>query len=396
MGCVVSGFSASNQKLVLPAVVLASIGCLQPGIDPVFLTLLSAAHGFDSGWHGWVVTATQSGMALGSLATWRLGSRLPQPAFIAAAMLAAAVSLATAQVGHFPAMIALRALYGGAMGVLYTQAMANASANRPHGSYGAVFLFQLLLASAIALVLPAIADVAGPKTALSALAAAPLAALALVTALSHSSVRLQTHAFLPAGHGAEETGLRAWAAAGSCLLFICSTMMVWTFAGGLAVSAGLPEDVIGDAVALGSLAGAGTAIMVMREKPVMPPPLSGILAGLALLAPIAAVETGDPMAFIAAIVALNIGCTAIITRTSGLASAASRGDLFRRFVACTHALGMILGPLTGSLVTAAFGPASLLAAAICTIALACLFLFYAEADSLRPASLRMLRTASDS
>ena len=361
---------------------LASIGCLQPGIDPVFLTLLSAAHGFDSAWHGWIVTATQSGMALGSLATWRLGSRLPQSGFVAAALLAAFASLATAQIGHFPTIIALRCLYGMAMGVLYTQAMANAAANRPHGSYGAVFLIQLLLATVVALALPAIADFSGPRMALSVLAVAPMAALALVVSLSESSVRLTARTFLPAEQDNERTGAHAWAAAGSCLLFICSTMMIWTFSGGLAVAAGLSQDVIGDAVALGSLAGAVTAIVVMREKPVIPPPVSGVLAGLSLLAPIAATQSGGALAYVAAIVLLNIGCTAIITRTSGLASAASKGDLFRRFVACTHALGMILGPLTGSVVTALFGPASLLIAAICTITLACLLLLYAEPGEL--------------
>ena len=160
-------------------------------------------------------------------------------------------------------------------------------------------------------------------------------------------------------------------------------MMIWTFSGALAVKAGISETVIGQAVALGSLAGAATAFLVMRERSVVPPPLTGVLAGLALLSPIAATSTGNAEMFIVAIVLLNIGSTAIIVRTSGLASAASQDSLFRRFVACTHALGMIMGPLTGSLATGLFGDVGLLVAAVMAIAAACLMLLFAEAHSLR-------------
>ncbi|MCT2401464.1 MFS transporter [Novosphingobium mangrovi (ex Huang et al. 2023)] len=374
----------SGERLILPAVILACVGCLQPGIDPVFLTLLSAAHGLKPDFHGWVVSATQSGMAIGSLMTWRWGTRLPLAGFALAAGIAALAALATAHTAHFTALLAIRGLYGAAMGVLYTQAMSHAATNRPHGAYGAVFLCQLMLSSGIALALPAIADAAGPTTALSALAAAPIAALVLVMLFARSTVKYEAQSTLrEPQNGDEETDLQAWATAGATLLFICATMMVWTFSGALAVKAGISEAVIGQAVALGSLAGAATAVLVMREQPLVPPPVTGLLAGLSLLTPIAATQSGDALSFIIAIILLNIGSTAIIVRSSGLASAASKDSLFRRFVACTHALGMILGPLAGSVATGLFGHAGLLSAAVLAIATACLMLLFAEARSLR-------------
>lgn len=375
-------YETHEQRLILPAVILGCIGCLQPGFDPVFLTLLTAAHGIDPTYHGWVVTATQAGMAAGSLATWRWGSRFPRGVFAMAAAIAALAALLTAQTSHLASLLSLRATYGAAMGVIYTQAMSTASAGRPHGAYGAVFLSQLVLATGIALALPAIAEALDPQSALATLVLAPFGAFVIVAfsprALSHEGQQGPR----PLSAAAKSDPLNAWLTAGSSLLFICATMMVWTFSGALAVRAGISESVIGQAVALGSLAGAGTAMLVMRERPIVPPALTGLLSGTTLLAPIAATQLGGAAAFIAAIVALNIGSTAIIVRTSGLASAASRDAWFRRFVACTHALGMILGPLVGSLASGLFGDSGLLAAALCAIAAACLMLVIAQ--SARP------------
>ncbi|MCJ2178690.1 MFS transporter [Novosphingobium album (ex Hu et al. 2023)] len=344
--------------------------------------------------HGWIVSATQSGMAIGSLLTWRWGTHIPRAGFTLAAGFAVIAALATPHATPFAALLAVRAIYGAAMGMLYTQAMSNAATNRPHGAYGAVFLCQLMLSTGIAVGLPAIASVFGPAMALTTLAAAPLGALMLVV-FSESTAQYQHHAEPADLLEREETTFRAWATAGATLLFICSTMMVWTFSGALAVEAGISEAVIGQAVALGSLAGAGTAFLVMRERSIVPPPITGLLAGLSLLTPIAATHSGGATAFIAAIVLLNIGSTAIIVRSSGLASAASRDSLFRRFVACTHALGMIMGPLTGSLASGIFGRTGLLAAAVLAIAAACLMLLFAEAGSLKPRLWPIRREARD-
>ncbi|MDI1295319.1 MAG: hypothetical protein PSY12_05455, partial [bacterium] len=77
------------------------------------------------------------------------------------------------------------------------------------------------------------------------------------------------------------------------------------------------------------------------------------------------------------IVLLNIGSTAIIIRCSGAATAASADPLFRRFVACTHSLGMIAGPVIGSLLSLALGPVGLSGGALVTVTTGCLALIFA-------------------
>jgi hypothetical protein len=367
-----------RSKAALAATILtASLGCLQPGIDPVFLTLLSAAHPVALTDHGWVVGATQSGMAIGSVIVWRAGGRLSSGIFLLAALVTLLASLATAWTGTVAILFAIRALYGLGMGMIYTRAMSAAAAWRPNGAYGAVFLIQLLLSTGIALLLPAISDVGGPAQALAVLAFAPLLALALILFADRADKPVTRPPRTATAEERRPVSASAWALAMASLLFICATMMVWSFTGALAVAAHISGDLIGQAVALGSLAGAATALCVMREKPVVPLPLTGLLSGLSLLAPIAATTAGDATLFVIAIVLLNIGSTAIIIRSSGVASARSADPLFRRLVACTHPGGMILGPVAGSILTTFLGDAGLLGGAIVTITAGCLALLLA-------------------
>jgi len=371
------GLSPRSKTTLFATILIAALACLQAGIDPVFLTLLSSAHPVAPADHGWIVGATQAGMAVGAVIVWRLGARLSRAVFTLAAIATFLSSLATAQIEETPALLAIRAGYGLAMGMIYTRAMSAAAAWRPNGAYGAVFLIQLLLSTLFALLLPPIADLVGPAPSLAMLAVVPFAALLLILATTgpeHSAARhgdarhLEQH---------QPVDAAAWALAAATLLFICATMMVWSFTGALAIAAHIDEDVIGQAVAVGSLAGAFTALGVMREKPLVPLPLTGALAGLSLLSPIPAASGGDGSLFILSIVLLNIGSTAIIIRCSGMASARSADPLFRRLVACTHPLGMILGPVAGSLLTASLGQGGLLSGAVVVIASGCLSLLLA-------------------
>lgn len=365
-----------RDRLALPSVAVASLALLQPGIDPVFLTLLSAAHRVPPASHGWIVGATQAGMALGSMVAWRLGEHLSWRQSILAACAALAMSLATVQVESDTALLAVRSLYGLAMGLVYTQAMAAAARVRPSGAYGAVFLVQLVLSTGVALLLPIVSDVFGAKMALAMLCLAPLSALLMCLICPGATDAVPTRHASLAPDVAEPVGAQGWLYAAAALAFICATMMVWSFTGALAIEAHIVEDVVGRAVALGSLAGAATALVVMRERKVLPPAVSGLLAGATLLAPIFGGGRGD-LAFVMAIMLFNLGSTAIIVRTSGLASAASADRLFRRFVACTHSLGMIMGPVLGGLATWMFGSGGLLAAAVLAIAAGCVALVLA-------------------
>ncbi|WP_443478642.1 MFS transporter [Novosphingobium aerophilum] len=377
---VIVGSHSFRDRLVLPAVAVASLALLQPGIDPVFLTLLTAAHHVSPESHGWIVGATQGGMALGSVTAWVFGRDMPGRLFVLAALGAFVAGLATVNVGAAMPLMAIRAGYGMAMGLLYTHAMASAAQNRPSGAYGAVFLVQLVISTVVAVLLPIVSDMLGPRMALMTLCLAPLAVLAAFllfpAALGGAAVPGSSPARCPAAPAGEErqpVGMQGWLYAASALAFICATMMVWSFTGALAIEWRISEDVVGRAVAMGSIAGAATALAVMREKPVVPPVVSGLVAGAMLLAPIAGARGGD-MAFVLAIVLFNLGSTAIIVRTSGLASGASEDRLFRRFVTCTHSLGMIAGPVLGGIATWLMGALGLPVMAALAIVAGCLAL----------------------
>ncbi|WP_197283052.1 hypothetical protein [Novosphingobium sp. ST904] len=171
------GSHSFRDRLVLPAVAVASLALLQPGIDPVFLTLLTAAHHVPPESHGWIVGATQGGMALGSVTAWVFARDMPGRLFVLAALGAFVAGLATVNVGAAMPLMAIRAGYGVAMGLLYTHAMASAAQNRPSGAYGAVFLLQLVISTVVAVLLPIVSDMLGPRMALMTLCLAALAVL---------------------------------------------------------------------------------------------------------------------------------------------------------------------------------------------------------------------------
>lgn len=368
---------AVRRQLGAASIATAALALLQPGFDPVFLSILSAAHDTDPAHHGWVVGATQSGMAIGSLLVLHSGPRLPRAVLPIAALCALVASLATAWAGDgLLPLLAIRAGYGTAMGIIYTQVMSAAAAARPSGAYGAVFLTQLVVATLVALLLPAIAAAAHPRLALGALAAVP--ALCLILILSGRATRTPAAVLAsPEAEDGEGSDAAGWALASASLLFICTTMMVWSFTGALAMAAGIDEQTIGRAVAIGSIAGAVTALFVMRERPVVPLPLTGLLSGLSLLSPIAATAIGGDALFILSVILLNIGSTAIIIRSSGMASARARGARFRRIVAATHSVGMILGPVCGALLTSAWGNGGLAMGTLATLSSGCIALLLA-------------------
>jgi len=358
----------------------AAIGCLQPGIDPVFLTILSAAHGLNPDRHGWIVGVTQGGMALGALVIWRYRSELPRSIAPIAACAALLWALLTASVSAFASLLLVRAAFGLAIGIVYTICMSEVAAHRPVAAYGAVFLTQLMLSTVVASALPYLSDIAGPQGALLALATAPLLAAALLL-LPERDGPIPASASHRMAVARTSASPAAWALALATCAFICATMMVWSFTGALAMQYGFDEDMIGFAVALGSVVGAVTALVVMRETPVVPLPLTGLLSGACLLSPLIFAPLRIDWLFVGAIILLNIGSTAIIIRASGLATAAGGDPLFRRFVACTHPLGMIAGPVLGALLTQISGSAALEGGALATLACGSGLLLFAHKEA---------------
>ena len=336
----------------------AALGCLQPGIDPIYLTVLSDARPVPLEAHGLVVGFTQAGSALGALTVWWLGPVLPRGSVVAAAVLAFLCSVATALAGSLATVLACRAGYGLAMGVVYATTMAAYAAHRPSKAYGAVYLTQLILSTLVSLALPELMLAAGAKTALMAMALVPALALVVLVPFVRSASMIDSPSGIAAGRSA--VPVAGWALAAATFWFICSTMLVWSFSAALATRAGIADRTIGQAVAIGSVVGALTAVAVMRERLLVPLPVTALLSGLALASPVVLTVPGADGAYVASIVLLNIGSTAIIIRCSGLATATSRDSRFRVFVACTHSLGLIAGPLLGTAMMALFGREGLL------------------------------------
>lgn len=343
------GSSSFSATWALP--VAAALGCLQPGIDPVFLALLSQASHVPFAAHGIIVCGTQAGAALGSLAVWRLGPALPHRTVIGATVIALACSLATAVVDDTGALLAIRCCYGLMMGMVYAYAMGRYAARKPNRAFGAVFLIQLVLSTVVSLVLPEAERVVGADATLTVLALAPAGALVAVLLMpARDTLREDS-----ADAARAVVPIAGWALAAATFWFICATMLVWSFSAGLAAEAGIGNRTIGQAVALGSIVGAATAFAVMREKMLVPLPATALLAGAALIAPILLTKPHADLAFVVSIVLLNIGSTAIIIRCSGMAAAASADSRFRIFVAFTHSLGLIAGPMLGTIMIHAVG-----------------------------------------
>ena len=154
-------------------------------------------------------------------------------------------------------------------------------------------------------------------------------------------------------------------------------MLVWSFAGALALQAGIAEGVIGEGVAFGSLVGAATALAAMRERVLVPLPATALISGGMIASPVLLIGSGSANLFIISITLLNVGSTTMIIRCSGLATAANLAPRFRTFVACTHSLGMIAGPAAGSVLIAGFGYQGLLAGVITALATGFIAIFFA-------------------
>lgn len=357
-GSAMKRIDARSIGVGLAAPLAAAIGCLQPGIDPVFLTVLSHASDVPGAAHGLVVGTTQAGGALGALAVWRFGGSIPRAMFPCAAAFAVACSLLTTNADSLGGVLPARMGYGLAMGAIYAHTMAAYARTGPNKAYAAVYLLQLLIATLASTVLPEAEAAMGARGALALLAIAPMVAmLALLTiplTADEASPDAPIHAPVPAA---------GWALAAATFWFICATMLVWSFSAALAGAAGLSDRTIGQAVAIGSIVGAATALAVMRERLWVPLPVTALLGGAALAAPVLMTVPDGGALFTASIILLNIGSTALIIRCSGLASATSSDSRFRTFVACMHSLGTIAGPVLGTVMMMTLGPKGLLGAA---------------------------------
>lgn len=311
----------------------AGLGLLQPGIDPVFLVLLSANSTLAPGSHGLVVGVSQAGMAAGAV----LAARSRTPPLWLAGIAGTLAALATVFAEGLPTILTLRAGFGLATGMIYAAALRDATAAAraptPAHAMGTILLAQLALATLVALLLPEVASSAGPATALLSLAVVPIAATCLLTADREAPPVVLSKIDAPQ---------RRSPAIVAVFLFVAASAMIWSYVGAGAVVAGFSNQIVGLAVALGSVAAGVAALVVARAKPRLPLPASASLTGLAMAAPL--LMTGSALAYVAAMIAFNIGATYAVARFSAVAI--GQGD--RAAVPVVQAVAMVAGPLVGA------------------------------------------------
>ncbi len=345
---------------------VAALACLQPGIDPIFLVLLSHNSGLPIIDHGWIVGASQAGMALGAVLAWRGPQHASRSLALAAALGGLGAGLVTVLLDDFAVLLLVRLAFGLCCGFLYNLALAEATAKAPPHAFGTIFLFQLLLAAGVSTLLPYVSEAMGIGTAMLVLALVP----ASICLLLPQDAGNRAIAYAAAEAGAPRLPVPI-APIAVLAMFICMNMMVWSYVGALATAARLSEEVIGWGVALGSLSGAIPALLLAHVRARLPLLIAGGLSGIAILSPLLAPSALSAAGFVLVMCLFNIGAIYAVVRFSSLAVDRNPSPQNRRAVAATHSIAMIAGPLSGALATRAGGFVALeaLAAAALLVAL---------------------------
>jgi hypothetical protein len=318
---------------------IAALAALQPGIEPVFLILLTSAVALAPADYGWVVGAGQIGMAAGSILCWGGGALATRGVAVGAAAVAVAASLAIAHFSDLASIAALRAIFGLCTGVIFTRSTGAAAGGRPDHAFGTIFFIQLLLSTGVAALLPLVAQLTSAAVAIQLLALCPAAMLLLLV----STVRIPTGRTEAQPALAGEGPLVPPGAAAALFLFVCVTMMIWTYVGAIGGAMGLNDGEIGIAVAIGSLSGAVPAMVASYAARLHSAPAIAVPCAVAMLTPLLALGAGLGHAgFTAALCLFNIGSTYARGRS-------------RRLIAALHCLGMATGPLLGALAVGSAG-----------------------------------------
>jgi predicted MFS family arabinose efflux permease len=334
----------------------AALALLQPGIDPVFLVLLSRHSGLALADHGLVVGASQAGMAVGAVVA-ALAPRLSRRALAVAATAGVIASAATVLADGLLAILACRAVFGLAAGLIYTATLRAATVRAPAHAMGTIMFLQLVAATLVALVLPAVAGLAGPGAALLCLAAIPLANLALL--VPDTAIPRRARSIVAVPQPIDPVLVAVF-------LFVAASMMVWSYIGAQAVTAGLSSQTVGFGVALGSIAAGAAALMVARGASWLPAPVSATLAALAMATPFAA--PASTLGFVAAMIAFNVGATYAVARFSALAIEC--GDDARGLVPALQGVAMVVGPLCAAAAVGRGGFPALAAVSVLTLLIA--------------------------
>jgi hypothetical protein len=356
---------------------IAALACLQPGIEPVFLNLLTAHAGLPPVQHGWVAGGGQLGMALGALLCWSVPSTTTRVVALVATLTASAVGLLMVGAVEIEWIILIRAIMGFCSGLVFTRATGAATRANPNHAFGMILLIQLLLATAVSIILPLAATATTPAFAIGLTSLCPIAMFVLLAGEGTPvDDRSAARPLIPSTVG-RRPPLVSVALVLAMFLVVATTMMIWSYAGALGTFMGLGDQSVGLGVAVGSFSGVLPALAASRTSPRAPPALTGLICGLAMLTLLAipALRMGEA-GFITAMCLFNVGSTFAIIRFSALAVGQNAPAALRRCVAALHCAAMVAGPFAagGAVNLAGFDGLDMLAVFALAIAVVALFL----------------------
>ncbi|CAN5344935.1 hypothetical protein BH10PSE12_BH10PSE12_18410 [soil metagenome] len=343
-----------GNRVYLRNLVMAALACLQPGIEPVFLNLLTAHAGLAPLQHGWVAGSGQLGMALGALLCWSVPAMTGRSVALGAGAIGCAATIAMLDAFQLEWIMAARTIMGFSAGILFTRATSAATRANANHAFGMILLIQLLLATAVSLALPLVALQTSPAFAIGLMALCPAAICLLLVAEREQGEREQgewEQANRITSYSDERVAIAhrplavSVAAILAMFLFIVTTMMIWSYAGALGANMGLDDSSIGLAVAIGSFSGVLPALAAARMTVRVAPALTGLACGMAMLTLLAvpALDMGRA-GFIGAMCFFNIGSTFAIIHFSALAVGSQAPAALRRCVAALHCTAMVVGP----------------------------------------------------
>ena len=276
---------------VIAAILMGGLAVSQVVAMPLLATLVASAYGMGESASGFIGLANLLGTAAGSLAVTICLQRLPlRGSAVSAAFLACVAQFAVALMPGFQSALLMEALAGFGAGVLLALSAAIVgSSNDADRGFAFILTLQAIVAVALLLAIPGLSAEGSLLPVMAFMACVQILLLPIGLALRGKSKAVEM-----GGQGVKDTkSLRpaVLLKAAAYFTFSAAVGVLWVFAGALGLSAGLPDTVIGKALAVGNVAAiAGSllaAVITSRFGRIGPVIVTGlfIILSVFLLAP---------------------------------------------------------------------------------------------------------------
>ncbi|MBR9808463.1 MAG: MFS transporter [Alphaproteobacteria bacterium] len=286
-----------GRREVTAAILMGGVAVSQIVAMPLLATLVANAYGMGESAAGFIGLANLLGTATGSLVVTICLRRLPfRVSAVSAAFLACSAQFAVALMPGFQSALFMEVIAGFGAGILLALSAAIVGGSSdPDRGFAFILTLQAIVAVVLLLVIPGLTNEAGllPVMAFMACFQAFLIPIGLALGGKLKTVESQGHISKDASAFRPAVLLKAAA----YFLFSAAVGVLWVFAGALGLSAGLPDSVIGKALAVGNVAAiAGSllaAVITSRFGRVGPVVVTGlfIVLSVLLLAPGMSVST---------------------------------------------------------------------------------------------------------